>query len=368
MPRGRPRKRKADELANEQAQDVIPDNDAGKTDAGGGRVIDFAEIIRASNILPPSRCGTEPSMDPPITLQSTNLSPQTHMVIPTAGLAITTTATSINPTTQQNTLATLALPPLPVVSDVAVHNLGQISPFRLANEDLAAHVPASLKSQISKGEFINLSLLLKGAVELAEICNGSVLRLSADGVLETRRRECKDKISSIEKWTNAFLIFASVYLQSHSDQTNELLHYMYNIRECAVRQNGDAWRVYDEQFRLRQASNPAPWSVINNDLWWRCILVRDTSEQPKPASDRFKYTCHDYNKGSCRWPNCRFTHACAQCGDRHPQANCPTNQTFSVASQGSTTRTPNSNFRGRPFQRNFRGRVRGSFGTSFTKQ
>ena len=46
-----------------------------------------------------------------------------------------------------------------------------------------------------------------------------------------------------------------------------MLHYLYTIRECAKLQGGEAWRVYDEQFRLRQSSSPAPWSQINNDLW-----------------------------------------------------------------------------------------------------
>ena len=61
---------------------------------------------------------------------------------------------------------------------------------------------------------------------------------------------------SIEKWTDAFLIFSSIYLKAHPDKASELLHYAYTIRECAVHKGGTAWRTYDEQVRLRQAQTP----------------------------------------------------------------------------------------------------------------
>ena len=77
---------------------------------------------------------------------------------------------------------------------------------------------------------------------------------------------CKDKIGSVEKWTDAFFIFACVYLTAYPDKAPELLCYMFIIREAAIRQKGFCWRDYDEQFRIRQSNNPTLWAVINNDL------------------------------------------------------------------------------------------------------
>lgn len=194
-------------------------------------VIDFEEIIRASNILVPEPgCGV--SMQMP--------QPQIEENLP---------GHSFNNST--------------------MHTPG----IRLANDDLAIHIPHSLKNQIQRGDYINLALLLKGAVDLAEFGAGNVVRLCSDGTLETRQRECREKIDTIERWTDAFTIYMSVYLSSYPEKTLEILHYMYNIRECAKYQGGGAWKVYDEQFRLRQAANPTPWSQINNDLWWRCMQV-----------------------------------------------------------------------------------------------
>ena len=236
--------------------------------------------------------------------------------------------------------------------NLTFNNLSMPS-IRLANDDLAAHVPPSLKQQICKGEYINLALLLKGAVELSSYCKGGVLKISAEGHIETMSKECKDKVSSIEQWTNAFIIYASIYLLSHSDKIHEMLHYMYNIRECALRQGGFSWREYDEQFRLRQAISPASWSQINNDLWWRCMQVKDAPKLVQSRTRRF--TCNDFNSGNCSWPNCKFLHACSTCSAYHPEIAC----TQYNSSVGFQSTRPRGNFQNRPFRRPFRGQGRG---------
>lgn len=301
-----------------------------QTEAGESNIIDFEQILRNSEIIPPKEpnviaqgCGGANSID-------TQYSGTPHH----------------GPCTSNSML----------------------SMIRVADDDLAAHVPTSLKQKIGKGEFVNLSLLLKGSVELSEFCSGSIFRLNSEGHIESSNKECKDKIQDIEKWTNAFIIYASIYLATHSDKVYEMLHYMFNIRECALRQVGFAWRTYDEQFRLRQAISPSPWSQIKNDLWWRCMQLpttRNTSNNighTSITSNTNRYTCQDFNRGKCTWQNCKFPHICSQCSGPHPQVTCikqgslGTNQTG--YSRGGQFHTPQRNsFRGRPFSR--RGSYRG---------
>lgn len=202
--------------------------------------------------------------------------------------------------------------------------------MHLASDDLAAHVPQSLRQQIGQEEYVNLALLLKGSVELADFCSGTLLRLSADGHIESRPKECKDKIKSIDNWTDAFLIFASIYLRTYPNKCQELLHYMWTVRECASRQGGLAWRTYDEQFRLRQAITPASWAHINNDLWWRCLLVKDAAGSTNRSS-RIGNTCVFFSKSKCFWHNCKFQHACSNCGLPHPAFKCTSQAISSVA-------------------------------------
>lgn len=311
------------------------ENGAGK-EKSTPSIIDFEEIIRASNIIPNTGCGGNQNNDKDANLNLHKIPQdlQSADALPTG---------QVNPSQTKSN--------------------DQISAIRLANDDLTAHIPSSIKQQICRGEYINLALLLKGAVDLAEFCSGSFLKISADGRIESSQRECKDKINTIEKWTDAFIVYSSIYLASHPGKTHELLHYMYNIRECAKYQGGEAWKVYDEQFRLRQALNPSPWSQINNDLWWRCMQVRHSNNGPqtKPATQSFMYSCKDFNTGVCRWPNCKFSHACSKCGGPHALINCGNSNLRLPPFATQSTATAPFKAKDRPFHQssNFRGRGRG---------
>lgn len=260
------------------------DERALQSNEGESNIVDFEEIIRASNIIP----------------RSSNDSSNTNM-----GCGNIIQSASSNNLLYTTNDSNAILNVLPTV--------------RLADDDLAAHVPTSLKQKICRGEYVNLTLLLKGAVELSEFCKGTVFKLDSEGHIESAQKECKEQIQCIEKWTNAFIIYASIYLSSHANKTYEILHYMFNIRDCALRQGGLAWRIYDEQFRLRQAIAPQSWSKINNELWWRCVQVRPVLRN---QSNPYRFTCNDFNTEKCSWPNCRFSHVCSTCFAPHPAFNC----------------------------------------------
>ena len=315
---------------NKRGADVLEDcvdPRVNQSDAGKSPIIDFEHIIQASNILP----------------ENSNSNSQ---IVGCGGVTLPNSTISSHLDNRSNN-------PTSVLNDLPV-----MAGIRLADDDLSAHVPATLKQKICKGEYINLALLLKGSVELSEFCKGSVFRLSSDGHLESAQRECKDQISSIEKWTNAFIIYASIYLSTHADKVYEILHYMFNIRDCAVRQGGLAWQAYDEQFRLRQAITPSPWCKINNDLWWRCVQVKPSL---RTTINSYRYTCNDFNAGSCTWPNCKFSHTCATCSAPHSAINCYKGLQSKPVDQPATS--ADSSFRtkgGQPFVRG-RARSRGQF-------
>ena len=63
----------------------------------------------------------------------------------------------------------------------------------------------SFKQKFAMGEFIILASLLKGALELSEIVNSSVIKMSPHGTLVSNPKKFKNKIFSIEKWTGAIL-------------------------------------------------------------------------------------------------------------------------------------------------------------------
>ena len=81
--------------------------------------------------------------------------------------------------------------------------------LRLGAEDMSAHVPLQLCQKIWAHQYINIALLLKGNVELQDLCSGGILHIKDKGQLESRPRITKDKVPTIDKWTDAFLIFLS---------------------------------------------------------------------------------------------------------------------------------------------------------------
>ena len=62
-----------------------------------------------------------------------------------------------------------------------------IEQFRSFSDEVYVHIPNGLREQIWRGEFINLALLLKGAVELNDIWSANTFVVSSSGVLEAAR-------------------------------------------------------------------------------------------------------------------------------------------------------------------------------------
>ncbi len=60
---------------------------------------------------------------------------------------------------------------------------------------MSIHVPEQIRQKIWRNEFINLALLLKGSVELSDLCAGSgMLRIGTSGFIESAPKTSNDKL------------------------------------------------------------------------------------------------------------------------------------------------------------------------------
>lgn len=253
----------------------------------------------------------------------------------------------------------------------------EIEPLRCGDEGLSIHLPQQIVDKIQAGKYINLTLMLKSSIELAEFCSGNVLRYNfVNDSIESRQKISKQTIKNIDEWTDAFLIYSSVYLQKFPEKAIEILKYMSVIREAATRYPTSAWVDYDQQFRLRQANEASrqSWGSLNAEMWLRIMskpsqsnTISTTSfksKQPQsnsPVGYTNSLTCNAFNAGYCTWTPCKFRHACAACNSSlHGQSNCPhTLQSFPIRQQQATSTQGNTSFRGRGYSRGnstFRGR------------
>ena len=122
-------------------------------------------------------------------------------------------------------------------------------------------------------------------------------------------------------WTDAFLIYFSIYCRAHPQKVQDLLKYMHTIRLGAKR-CPLGWKTYDEQFRLRMANNPTnSWANINSELWL-LSLHSGTSNSNSPSGSGI-YKCYDYNyTGSCVKTACPYSHSCLRCYGQHAVIYC----------------------------------------------
>ena len=235
-----------------------------------------------------------------------------------------------------------------------------IEVVRCGGDDLSVHIPARIKDKIWKNQYININLLLKGSVELHDLCSGGTLKVSDSGILEKQPKFSKEKVPNLDKWTDAFVIFMSIYLKKRPQKTQELLQYMSVIRDAARKHGGLFWREYDEQFRIRQAAYASSWAQINSDLWLQIFAgsyqnlnnnqstsgsnQSSLSNQSAFQSKKSLVTCRSFNQGYCSWVPCKFEHICSSCGQSSHGAWSCKQQSQPVMSIQNPI--PRGNFRG----------------------
>lgn len=245
-----------------------------------------------------------------------------------------------------------------------------IEVVRCGGDDLSVHIPKPIIDKIWSNQYININLLLKGSVELHELCSGGTLKVSDSGILEKHPKFSKEKVPNLDKWTDAFVIFMSIYLKKNPQKVQELLQYMTVIRDAARKHGGLLWREYDEQFRVRQAAYASSWAQINSDLWLKIFSGSNqtlNNSQLELSSNQNSYsnqstsqyrksvrTCHGFNQGYCSWVPCKFEHTCSSCGkSSHGAWSC---RQQSTASATVPNPFPRGNFRGNRSGHQSRGR------------
>ena len=187
-------------------------------------------------------------------------------------------------------------------------------PINSITVPIGYHVNQPIKQKIIKGEFVNLGTLLVRDPTNAHAT--STLTIDAQGNIISQPKPTT-RITSIEKWTDAFLIYFSIYTAVHPLRSQQLIKYMHDVRLGA--QNSNGWVSYDEQFRLRIAHNPSRnWGILDNELW----LLYMTANSNKSSSTQH-HKCFDYNlKANCYKPHCPYIHRCLKCNGTHPSMLC----------------------------------------------
>jgi hypothetical protein len=121
-------------------------------------------------------------------------------------------------------------------------------------------VDSQTRLKIVSGEFVNLSnLLVRNSDHQAQIA--SILSVDKKGQIISQPKQAK-QITTIERWTDAFILFIAIYSAAHPEKYLQILKYMHDVRLGAEKSQG--WLNYYEQFRLRMVTNPyMDWDKVD---------------------------------------------------------------------------------------------------------
>ncbi len=205
------------------------------------------------------------------------------------------------------------------------------------------HLPAKMISSIRNGEYIDFNSLLPENVD----GHDEHLKISFDSLgsgfsipvsLSQHKRQ---RVDSIERWLNAFNIFARVVVHFFPYKASELFAYQQAIRDAQRKFAGMAWYAYDIAFRRKAANDPSiSWAHRDPQLYLEkftglaktaCHVcgsadhfvnscpIAPTRSTPKTPDDH----CRNYNrKAPCATNPCPFKHRCNRpgCVGHHPAA------------------------------------------------
>ena len=186
------------------------------------------------------------------------------------------------------------------------------------NNNLALNVSQDIRNKIVNGQYVDLAKLLGNSNEPQK-----QTIVMVNGELQTTDKASK-KINNIQQWTDAFIIYASIYLQAHPTKSLDLLKYMSDIRLAAARSSSLGFREYDQQFRLKLSNNPSgTWGVVDPELWLLYVTPSAkflTADTPNQSQNK---KCYTYNyQGSCFKAPCYYLHLCLKCNASHPFISC----------------------------------------------
>ena len=201
---------------------------------------------------------------------------------------------------------------------------------------LASHLAKTTTTAITNGEYVDFATLLPISSLLEEARNSHLqLQYGTQGVtIPLPANSKRPKITSIDKWLDAFAIFSSVLVSVYPSRAAALIAYQQLIRDAARKFPGMAWYVYDVEFRRRASHNLSlNWGERDVQLYLdtftglpnsgcrtcsssdhhadSCPLSPPRSRDTPTRSD----LCYNFNNGRpCARTPCPYKHRCNQPG------------------------------------------------------
>lgn len=208
--------------------------------------------------------------------------------------------------------------------DLCAQVTSTITSYKPLGRPLYTKINIKLQEKIRNKDFIDLSDILVDH-QPSEMDLHLAVKNNRVGLTSGKKR----KFLSIESWTDAFSIYASVLRKanpSHPTLAEDLAIYIDLIRQ--IQKDGGDWYFYDTNFRqIMQNDDTLSWSYVDQVLHTRS-LNRQKSRLTQLPSKPFhnsasRKTCHKFNGGRPCNGLCGYLHLCWHCHEQHSMQVCP---------------------------------------------
>ena len=233
-------------------------------------------------------------------------------------------------------------------------NMGSTQPQYVEpiSTPISQQVSNKIKKKIWKNQYIDLGSLLPRTTFSTSTNTNFSLQLDAKSTISLVPNQNLRKIYTIEQWTTAFIRFTAIYAERFPVEAPQLLKYAEIVRDLARRNPGQAWLVYDQQFRMLRENHLIPWDRLHTEFW---LMSANAPFQTRQARSQFRsfrpnrfnqnqtrntkfieQTCWTYNRrGFCGENSCKFQHRCGFCRGSHSALRCRINR--NTTQQGNTS-------------------------------
>lgn len=238
---------------------------------------------------------------------------------------------------------------LDTLLDTAASANGEQPSSFISSIPLGATLSNALKAKIIEGKYIDFASLLGG-----ESKEKLTLSVGKDNELSLKTNSGNLKITSFDQWLKCFLIYSSVYAEAHPEDALGLFKYCYTVREIFSKYGGNAWLLYDSEFRkLRQGDQAISWGLVHVELELSVTAPSRRQTQMPGIQGNFRafknntvpksYCFRFHGSGSCnRGDKCLFKHTCYKCQQEHSSLFCNNQATTKPHQQKQAARADNN--------------------------
>ena len=195
---------------------------------------------------------------------------------------------------------------------------------------LDSSVSIEMRNIIQGKKFINLEVLSPGRVGAVDFMFNNSLphKISVQSSKLT-------KFSNFDDWFEAYLIYASVYIQKFPCEAHGILKHLSTVKR--LHRMNHRWYDYDFQFRYFISTQSCSFDVYLPELIERAKERIPFASGSQPASRKSTSSsnsgprsflvppgyCYSYARGNvCNRHDCPFKHECYRCGKKHPSSGC----------------------------------------------